>query len=400
MKKILVISNYWHFPSEKSSSRYNTVIELLSSNNFDVELITSDFRHITKTTRNFDDGIINNYSYKISLLHEPGYYKNISIKRMISHRIFAKNVIKYLKTMDDVDYIYSFVPSLSLNKLVTKFCKKNNIKHIIDILDLWPEAFKMAINVPIISNIIFYPMKKMANYIYSNADEIIAVSQTYVDRALRVNKNLKSGHSIYIGIDLKFFDKCKKENAINYSDDLIRIAYIGTLGHSYDIKCVIDAIKLLNDKGINKTKFIIMGDGPLKSEFENYANEKKIDCEFTGNLDYSKMVGLLCSCNICINPIVGTSVSTIINKVCDYAASGLPVINTQNCEEYKNLINKYRAGFNCKNGDVKEIAEKLEILIGNKQLRTELGNGNRKLAIEKFDRNITYNEVIKVINNL
>ena len=56
---------------------------------------------------------------------------------------------------------------------------------------------------------------------------------------------------------------------------MVRIAYIGTLGHSYDIPLVINSIKYLNEKGINNLKFIIMGDGPLKEEFENYAEEKK-----------------------------------------------------------------------------------------------------------------------------
>lgn len=59
---------------------------------------------------------------------------------------------------------------------------------MIDIQDIWPEAFKMVFNVPIISDLIFYPMKKMADYIYSRADSIVAVSDTYADRASTVNK--------------------------------------------------------------------------------------------------------------------------------------------------------------------------------------------------------------------
>lgn len=49
----------------------------------------------------------------------------------------------------------------------------------------------MVLNIPIISDIIFYPMNKKANFVYKNADEIIGVSETYVNRALKVNKKLK-----------------------------------------------------------------------------------------------------------------------------------------------------------------------------------------------------------------
>ena len=140
-----------------------------------------------------------------------------------------------------------------------------------------------------------------------------------------------------------------------------------------------------------------MGTGPLRESFENYAKQSKIDYEFTGRLDYDKMVGLLSSCDICVNPIVGLSVASIINKVGDYAASGLPVINTQNSDEYRQLLIDYNAGFNCKNGDFEDIADKIELLINNKDLRMKLGKGNRKLAEERFDRNKTYPEIIKLI---
>lgn len=35
-------------------------------------------------------------------------------------------------------------------------------------------------------------------------------------------------------------------------------------------------------------KFIVMGDGPLKSEFEDYAREKNVNAEFLGRLEYEK----------------------------------------------------------------------------------------------------------------
>ena len=79
---------------------------------------------------------------------------------------------------------------------------------------------------------IFYPMKKQADYIYSKADEIIAVSETYCNRALKVNKKTKKGLSVFLGTDLEYFDKCKENNKTEFNDDIIRIAYIGTLGHS------------------------------------------------------------------------------------------------------------------------------------------------------------------------
>lgn len=60
------------------------------------------------------------------------------------------------------------------------------------------------------------------------------------------------------------------------------------------------------------------------------------------------MVGLLCSCDIAVNPIKKGSAGSIINKVGDYAAAGIPVVNTQENLEYKNILEEYNAGINVK----------------------------------------------------
>ena len=389
--KILMIANYIVFPSEGGNSRFTYLLDKIDCKKNKVELITSNFRHGTKTRRFLPNEYLNNIDYKVTLIDEPGYKKNVSLKRIYSHKKLAKNMFKYLRNINDKpDVIYCAIPSLDVASIALKYAQKNNIKFILDIQDLWPESFKMAINIPIICDILFYPMTKKANYIYSNANQIVAVSDTYVNRALKVNKNVNKGLSVFLGTDLSYFDKCAEENKMELKDNMIRIGYIGTLGTSYDIKSVIDAIKLLNDKGIKNIKFVVIGDGPLRNEFESYANSKNICSEFTGRLNYPEMVGYLCSCDIVVNPIIGTSVASIINKVGDYAAAGLPVINTQNSEEYRNLLDEYKAGLNCENGNIKDIADKIELLIRDVKLRKKLGKCNRKLAEEKFDRNLTY----------
>lgn len=394
--KILMIANFVTFPWEGGNSRFTYLLDKIDCEKNEIELVTSDFRHDNKKHRVINKKERTKIAYKITLLHEEGYKKNISLRRFYSHFKFSKRLEHYLNKNNKPDIIYCAVPSLSVGKVVAKYAEKNNIKFIIDIQDLWPEAFKMVFNIPIISDILFYPMKKEADYIYSRADKIVAVSQTYCKRALKVNKKVNNGLSIFLGTDLKYFDECKEKNKIEFKDDIIRIAYIGTLGHSYNIKLVIDAIKILNDKGINNIKFVIMGDGPLKQKFDNYAKNKNVNCEFTGKLEYEKMVGLLCSCDIAVNPIKKGSAGSIINKVGDYAMAAIAVINTQESEEYKKLLEKYIAGINIKKDDALEVAECIEKLILNNNIRKKMGRNNRVLAEELFDREKTYQDIVKL----
>lgn len=395
-KKILIIANFVTLPWENGNSRFTYIIDLIDKEKYNVELVTSSFRHETKTQREESKDALN-LDYEVTLIKEPGYKKNVSLRRFYSHYKFSKNVKKYLETIEKPDVIYCAVPSLDVAKVASQYAEKNNIKFIIDIQDLWPEAFKMVFNVPVISDLIFYPMKKTADYIYSRADSIVAVSNTYADRATTVNKKYDQKLSVFLGTDLENFDKAHKEFEIVPFDDVVRIAYIGTLGHSYDIKCVIDAIKILNEKGLKNILFVVMGNGPLQEEFEAYGKEKDVNCDFTGRLTYGEMVGKLCSCDIAVNPIKAGSAGSIINKVGDYAASGLPVVNMQEAEEYRKLVEDYQIGFNSENGNEKDFAEKIEMLYNDKALRERLGANNRRLAEDKFDRKNTYTAIKELL---
>ncbi|MDO5448478.1 MAG: glycosyltransferase, partial [Clostridia bacterium] len=205
----------------------------------------------------------------------------------------------------------------------------------------------MVFNVPIVSKLIFWPFEFLANSIYKRADAICAVSNTYCKRAKDVNHKVKDTTSVFIGTELDVFDRYASENQVMRKDDgEIWMAYCGTLGTSYNLPLVFEAMKKIHNPLL---RFIVMGDGPLMEQFKSKA--KGLNVTFTGRLDYSHMCGMLSACDIVVNPIVGRSVATIINKHADYAACGKPVLNTQKSEEYQILVEKYRMGFNCITSD-------------------------------------------------
>lgn len=398
-KDVLLIVNFWHFDFEKKSSRYRTMANVLCDGGYDVEVVSSDFRHQTKRHR--DATSLNDESlYKITLLHEPGYKKNISLRRIYSHHCFAEEVVEYLKKRKKPDIIIVSVPSLSVGSAVTKFAEENNIKLIIDIQDLWPEAFKMVLNIPIVSDILFFPMMLQANKIYARADKVMAVSQTYVDRGLSQNKKDDKGLAVFIGTDSKLVAEATEGKLVEKPDSEFWIGYIGALGHSYDIKLIIDAIRILNDRGINNILFKVMGEGMLLDEFKEYAHTQQVNCEFTGFIEYGDMMVNLRACDVAVNPIVGKSVASIINKVSDYAMVGVPVINTQNSPEYRKLIEDYNCGINCENGNAQAVADAIEKLYKDAELKRQMGENASKLAKEKFDRNVIYKRIISIIEDV
>ena len=104
--KILVIEHFAGNLDGKDNDRFVYLCKMLAVNpDNKVELITSSFNHERKC--NTDIINVSLYDFKITLLDEPGYKKNVCLKRFYSHYKFGKVLKKYLRDISDKpDVIY------------------------------------------------------------------------------------------------------------------------------------------------------------------------------------------------------------------------------------------------------------------------------------------------------
>lgn len=389
---ILIISHFVSFPEETGNDRFCYIVDCLRKNtSHNIELVTSDFSHARK---DYHDMNRKYAAGNVTFIHEPKYKKNISFKRFYSHFVLGRNLKKYLRSRRRPDVIYCAVPSLSVAYQAKEYAARHKIRFIIDVQDLWPEAFQMVFHIPVISNVIYMPLRRLADCIYKGADDIAAVSGTYLKRAKKVNTKSGKGVVCFLGTDLRFFDSCVSRDNVK-DKNKIRLVYIGTLGASYDIKTVIDALRIILRKEEINIELEVLGDGPQKEELEEYA--KGLPVNFYGRLEYRDMVQVLSQCDIAVNPFRHMAAQSIINKVGDYAAAGLPVINTLENKEYIHLLKKYNCGYTCENGNARDMAEKILYLTRHREVMQEMGRNSRRLAEEKFDREVTYQSIIKLI---
>ena len=392
---IVIISEFSESFSKTDNDRFLYLAKTLAEKH-EVEIVTSAFRHSVKSRRTEPE---DSWPFRITFLEEPGYPRNVCLQRFRSHRIWGRNVLNYLRDRKKPDAVYCAVPSLTAANLAAKYCEKNRIRFIIDVQDLWPEAFRMALNVPVVSSLAFLPFTCLADGIYRRADAVCGVSESYCGRALRVNRKCEKGTAVYLGAEPEAFIRYADAYPLSGTpwarqDGEILLGYAGTLGTSYDLPTVFEALRKL---GRPELRLIVVGDGPLEDSFRKQA--EGLNVTFTGRLPYERMCGVLRGCDMVVNPIAGTSAATIINKHGDYAACGRPVLNTQNSEEYRALVEEYRMGCNCRNGDAADLAEKLERLAENPALREEMGRNARRCAEEKFDRAKTYRKLEAVIES-
>lgn len=392
-KRIMIIAHFCDYGDEQSNNRFNYIAQMLTEYGFVVELVTSSFSHRQKTQRRQ----VADEKYKTTLIYEPSYRKNVSLKRLLfSHRRMASNLRTYLKTAETPDVVYCAIPSIQVAEIAAEYAQMNNLRFIIDVQDLWPEAYRLIIKNEILYNVVTCAMKRRVDAVYAAADDIIAVSEKYAERAKSVNKKAKNCFAIYLGTNLNAFDYAVKTGDIlvKKESDEVLLAYCGTLGTSYDLDVFFEALKSVPPQ---KYKFVIMGSGPREEEFRKRASDLNINAIFTGFLPYSDMCATLAYCDVAINPITKGAAQSVINKHGDYAMAGLPTVSTQEYGEYSRLLDKYRCGINCNVDHPDEIYNALMILFEHKELRQQYGENARKMAEEKFNREVIYRAILKLL---
>lgn len=89
---------------------------------------------------------------------------------------------------------------MATNLLLGKHKARLGYKLIVDVQDVWPESFSSV--VPFLKKVPhkLLPFASRANRAYRCADALVAVSQTYLDRAKEANPNVP-GEAVYIGTD-------------------------------------------------------------------------------------------------------------------------------------------------------------------------------------------------------
>lgn len=403
MKKIAVISMGVKLDNEKGYSRFRYIGDFLSDAGYQVDLITTTFQHWEKAQRNLDDIKKENYKFDLKFIYEPGYKKNIDLRRIRSHRIAAKNLRQLLEKEGNYDLIYCEIPPNDVALAAAEYAKLKGIPFVPDVNDLWPEAMRMVLDIPVISDILFYPLLRDAEKVYSLVSGIIGTSDEYRDRPLKKQKLNVPKKTVYVGNEIAEFDAGVVEYGpqIGKDEEEFWVSYAGTIGTSYDIKTMVLAGKELLNRGKNQIKIKILGGGPLKEKLETLAKEQECtNVEFVGYAPYPKMAAYLAKSDILVNSFVKKAPQSIVTKIGDYLAAGKPMINTCMSPEFRNKVEQDGFGINIMPEDVNVLADAIEKLYEDEAGRTEMGKRARNIAEEQFDRPQSYKKIIELIEEL
>ena len=304
-----------------------------------VTLWTSDFSHARKAPRALASGARwEGDGFRLVLVPTPPYPRNVCLRRILSHRAFARN----LRTLAELepqrpDLVIASLPPLASASALAAFCRARGITFVVDVMDAWPENFER-----VVPRWTLAPLRARARRIYRSAQGVSAVASRYLDLAKSYGAQVPI-HLAYHGIELSPHSLRKQVRPV-FSEPF-RLVYVGAMGTSYDLETVIDAVWEMPDVELD-----LAGDGPKRQGLEKRA----MGCErirFHGYLGEENLRSLLVRADAGLVPMFDDSCVGVPYKLADYAAAGLPVINTLHGETER-LLAEYGAGVTCAAGDV------------------------------------------------
>lgn len=385
--KILIVAPFCSLPNEPYFNRFLYIAELLSQK-YDVTLVTSRFRHMDKKFRE-PNQISDGLGFRVVLIDEIGYKKNLSLSRLLSHHVFIRNFKKWFLgscQQGIYDIVYSAYPLIGSNIFLGEQKNIFGFKLVIDVQDIWPESFFVVF--PFLSRFryLLTPFLRRANKAYSVADGIVSVSKTYLRRVREVNDS-SPAEVVYIGAD---YARIASVQQCVMPKGFVRLFYIGTLSHSYDLETVIRGVVNLRASG-EDIELHILGGGPDEFYLRSISNESIV---FHGFVDYNAMLTIVKACDIAVNPIKSDSVATVTNKLSDYFALGKPIVNSQVGVEVGELLSKVISE-NYLSGDVVAFEAAVKKIIHSRPRFSDNSHVDNL-----FDRSKSYNKLFDLVERL
>jgi glycosyltransferase involved in cell wall biosynthesis len=223
---------------------------------------------------------------------------------------------------------------------------------------------------------------------------IIANSIQVKQNILQNNPRLVNAQKItiiYNGVDGPASQQKKGFREAREPQGLI-IGTAGRLSHEKGQDRLISMAGILKDKGLDFT-LLIAGEGPLKESLKRMAQSLGLsDCiHFNGFV--SEMDGFYNMLDVFVLTSCWEGCS---NVTLESMIRGLPVVAFRNSSAPE-LVQDEVNGFLAKDGDTRDLAEKVELLLRDPLLRMKFGEAGRQIVGEKFNLEACFDQLMSLI---
>jgi glycosyltransferase involved in cell wall biosynthesis len=379
--KVLILHQFYNTPQTGGALRsYYLAKALVEKGITPVVLTTHNHPEILQTSR---EGIEVHY-LPITYNNRFGFFK-----RIYSFLKFVLHTVNYAGRFKDAQMCYAISTPLTTGIAALWIKFRYKIPFHFEVGDLWPEA---PIQLGIIKNpllkFILYTLEKV---IYQHAISVVALSPS-IQEAIQKKIPGKKIHVIANMADTEFYKPEIKNPDLEkkYSvQNKFVISYIGTLGIANGLDALIDyaRVSLKNNLPL---QFILCGEGAERERLQKLVLQLKLSnltiLPFQNREGVREVMNVTDAMLVCFKnlPVLETGSP---NKFFDGLAAGkLMILNFKGW--LKDEVEKNRCGIVVDPHAPEDFLNRITPFITNRELLSAYQGNARRLAEEKYSRNL------------
>lgn len=214
---------------------------------------------------------------------------------------------------------------------------------------------------------------------YAAADAVISTNTSYRDVALsRGKKRPEDVFVVRSGPELSRFRRTQGDPAYRRGRRHL-VGYVGVMGEFDGVDHLVRAAhELIVVRGRTDIQFCLIGDGPMQDSLKALARDLDVDAylEFTGRIPDEELIDRLCTCDVgvCPDPLNALNDKSTMNKILEYMALGLPVVQYDLTEGRRSAAD---ASLYAAPNDPAALAACLETLLADPDLRARMARDGR-----------------------
>lgn len=207
-----------------------------------------------------------------------------------------------------------------------------------------------------------------------------------------------------VGADLDKFNLSASGNKIKEKYHILEnehiVLYIGQLHGAQYVELLIKAVNIVLQKCLD-VKFMIVGEGFLEQQLRKLVYDLGLEDKiiFTGAVSHDEIPFYISSASVCVAPFSDTEVTRCKSplKIVEYMASSKAIV-ASNVGEVRKMLGG--VGMLTAPGDYHALAKGIITLLGDSNLRKNLGLAARKRAEHKYNWSYTAANLLRAYNKI
>jgi colanic acid biosynthesis glycosyl transferase WcaI len=280
------------------------------------------------------------------------------------------------------------------------------VPFVFEVRDLWPESLS-AVGAADETSLLHRSLSAVANFLYRRSDHIVVVTPAFKqylvqhrhlnDRKISVVEN---------GVETALF--APSPSAANAAlraelgaEGKFLVCYAGTMGMAHGLETLLDAATSLQRQR-KQVLFLLIGEGSEKERIKSLAQSRGLaNVRFLDQQPREKIPGLISASDACLvllkkNDIFKTVIPT---KMLEFMSCASPVVLGVEGQS-RAILEEAGAGLVVEPQNSEALAQAINQLAANPELRHGFGQNGREYVLRRFSRGATAESYIHVLEDL